>query len=92
MLMEYSEAGLAPEEVLIVDNTCDGLSPDFAPGIRRHRAPEPPFNSGTPDSAPPQVAETVRRAYAALTRTREQTAKRVADRLGVNVAEDRASS
>jgi cyclohexyl-isocyanide hydratase len=49
-------------------------------------APEPPFNSGTPDSAPPTVLEQVRSSYQPLTEQREQTARRVAERLGIAVA------
>jgi cyclohexyl-isocyanide hydratase len=46
-------------------------------------APEPPFNSGTPDTAPPAVLEGARRAVQAITAQREATARRVAQRLGI---------
>ena len=46
-------------------------------------APEPPFNSGTPESAPPAVLERVRISYRAVTEQREQTARCVAARLGI---------
>lgn len=46
-------------------------------------APEPPFRSGTPESAPPSVRERVRLSFRAMTEQREQTARRVADRLGI---------
>jgi cyclohexyl-isocyanide hydratase len=46
-------------------------------------APEPPFSSGTPESAPPAVLERVRLSYRAVTEQREQTARRVAERLGI---------
>jgi cyclohexyl-isocyanide hydratase len=49
-------------------------------------APEPPFNSGTPESAPPAVLAQVRSSYATVTAQRERTARRVAERLGVAVA------
>jgi cyclohexyl-isocyanide hydratase len=49
-------------------------------------APEPPFSSGTPESAPPAVLEQVRHSYRAVTAQREQTARRVAERLGIAVA------
>ena len=49
-------------------------------------APEPPFNSGTPESAPVAVLEKVRASYRALTEQREQTARRVAERLGIAAA------
>ncbi len=46
-------------------------------------APEPPFNSGTPETAPPAVVEAARRSAQAITVQREQTARRVAERLGI---------
>jgi cyclohexyl-isocyanide hydratase len=48
-------------------------------------APEPPFNSGTPESAPPAVLERVRSSYRAITEQRERTARGVADRLGIAI-------
>jgi cyclohexyl-isocyanide hydratase len=48
-------------------------------------APEPPFDSGTPASAPPAVLETARRAVAGITARREATARRFAERLGIYV-------
>ena len=48
-------------------------------------APEPPFNSGTPETAPPAVLESARRAVQAVTAQREKTARRVAQRLGIAV-------
>ena len=46
-------------------------------------APEPPFNSGTPESVPPEILAGARRAVEAITAQREQTARRVAGRLGI---------
>jgi cyclohexyl-isocyanide hydratase len=46
-------------------------------------APEPPFTSGTPEMAPPAVLQQVRTSYRAVTEQREQTARRVAGRLGI---------
>lgn len=46
-------------------------------------APEPPFDSGTPDAAPTHVLAAARDAVADLTARREATARRVAERLGV---------
>jgi cyclohexyl-isocyanide hydratase len=46
-------------------------------------APEPPFNSGTPETAPPPVLERARRSTASITAKREETARRIAARLGV---------
>jgi cyclohexyl-isocyanide hydratase len=48
-------------------------------------APEPPFSSGTPESAPPAILERVRLSYRAVTEQREQTALRVAERLGIGI-------
>jgi len=48
-------------------------------------APEPPFDSGTPETAPPAVLEKARRAVQAITSQREETARRVAQRLGITV-------
>ncbi len=46
-------------------------------------APEPPFQSGTPSTAPPEVLEAVRAATRGLTERRIVTARRIAARLGV---------
>ena len=46
-------------------------------------APEPPFNSGTPETAPAAILEGARRAVKAITEQREITARRVAERLGI---------
>ena len=46
-------------------------------------APEPPFGSGTPETAPPAILERARMSYRAVTEQREQTARRVAERLGI---------
>lgn len=48
-------------------------------------APEPPFDSGTPDTAPAAVLDAARGAAAELTGRREATARTVAQRLGVTV-------
>jgi cyclohexyl-isocyanide hydratase len=49
-------------------------------------APEPPFNSGTPETAPAAILEGARRAVHAITEQRGVTARRVAARLGVTAA------
>ena len=49
-------------------------------------APEPPFNSGTPETAPAAVLDEARRAVADITALREATARRVAARLGMEAA------
>jgi cyclohexyl-isocyanide hydratase len=46
-------------------------------------APEPPFSSGTPESAPPAILEQAKRSYRKVTAQREATARRVAARLGI---------
>ena len=48
-------------------------------------APEPPFNSGTPETAPPAVLARAGSAVQPITAQREQTARRVAARLGIAV-------
>jgi cyclohexyl-isocyanide hydratase len=50
-------------------------------------APEPPFDSGTPEAAPPAVLAAARRAVEGITARREQTARRDAARLGVALPE-----
>jgi cyclohexyl-isocyanide hydratase len=46
-------------------------------------APEPPFDSGTPETAPAAILEQARRSVAGITAQREATAQRVAARLGI---------
>ena len=46
-------------------------------------APEPPFNSGTPETAPPRVLEAARSSVHKLTLQRAETARRVAARLEI---------
>lgn len=48
-------------------------------------APEPPFDSGTPERAPSNVLEAAQRSFADITAKREATARRVAQRLGVRL-------
>jgi cyclohexyl-isocyanide hydratase len=48
-------------------------------------APEPPFDSGTPETAPPAIHETARQAVKAVTEQREITARRMAARLGIKL-------
>ena len=54
-------------------------------------APEPPFNSGTPESAPAAVLEKARLSLQTMTAQREQTARRVAQHLGIAVLPPAAS-
>jgi cyclohexyl-isocyanide hydratase len=48
-------------------------------------APEPPFNSGTPETAPADVLAAARAAFADLTAQREFTAREIAMQLGIAV-------
>src|SRR6516165_2398444 len=61
---------------------------DAAQAIQLHMAyaPEPPFNSGTPETAPPAILQRARQSVQGITAKREVTARRVAARLGVEVS------
>ncbi|HEX4179090.1 MAG TPA: DJ-1/PfpI family protein [Rhizomicrobium sp.] len=48
-------------------------------------APEPPFNSGTPETAPAAILANARQSVESITMRREQTARRVAARLGLTI-------
>jgi cyclohexyl-isocyanide hydratase len=48
-------------------------------------APEPPFDSGTPETAPAGILTEARRAVRTITTQRERTARRIATKLGVTV-------
>jgi cyclohexyl-isocyanide hydratase len=48
-------------------------------------APEPPFNSGTPETAPAAILEQARQSVRNLTMRREETARRMATKLGVSI-------
>jgi cyclohexyl-isocyanide hydratase len=54
-------------------------------------APEPPFDSGTPETAPPAILADARRSVASITAQREATARRAAARLGITVPMANAS-
>jgi len=62
---------------------------DAARTIQLHMAyaPEPPFDSGTPESAPPAIMKQARDSVADITRQREITARRVATRLGIDISD-----
>lgn len=49
-------------------------------------APEPPFDSGTPETAPPAILQRARQSVAEITAKREATARRAAARLGIPVS------
>jgi cyclohexyl-isocyanide hydratase len=48
-------------------------------------APEPPFNTGTPETAPADILDSTRHLFEAITAQREATARRIANRLGVSM-------
>jgi cyclohexyl-isocyanide hydratase len=58
---------------------------DVAQVIQLHMAyaPEPPFDSGTPETAPAAILNEARRSVRAITAQREQTARRAAAKLGI---------
>ena len=49
-------------------------------------APEPPFNSGTPETAPRSILQQTRQSLRTITARREETARRVAAKLGITVS------
>jgi cyclohexyl-isocyanide hydratase len=46
-------------------------------------APDPPFNSGTPETAPPEILQAARASVQKITEARLVTAQRIAARLGI---------
>jgi cyclohexyl-isocyanide hydratase len=58
---------------------------ETAKAIQLHMvyAPEPPFNSGTPETAPVWILEEARLSVRAITERREQTTRRIARKLGL---------
>jgi cyclohexyl-isocyanide hydratase len=60
---------------------------EVAQAIQLHiaYAPEPPFDSGTPETAPAPIADEARRSVRSITAQREQTARRIAAKLGIAV-------
>jgi cyclohexyl-isocyanide hydratase len=48
-------------------------------------APEPPFDSGTPETAPASILQHARQSVAGITAQREATARRAAARLGITI-------
>jgi cyclohexyl-isocyanide hydratase len=48
-------------------------------------APEPPFNTGTPETAPADILDPTRHLFEASMARREETARRIANRLGVSI-------
>ena len=60
---------------------------EVAQAIQLHMAyaPEPPFDSGTPETAPSAILEQAHRSVWTITVQREQTAQRVGAKLGIAV-------
>jgi cyclohexyl-isocyanide hydratase len=52
-------------------------------------APEPPFNCGTPETAPAEILNQARQSVKGITTQREETARRAAARLGIAVPASR---
>ena len=75
------------QEALIEDAELRG--DEAAQTIQLHMvyAPEPPFNSGTPETAPTAIVDEARQSMRGITARREATARRVAAKLGVSVPE-----
>jgi cyclohexyl-isocyanide hydratase len=48
-------------------------------------APEPPFDAGTPETAPTAILQQARQSLRAITARREETARRVAAKLGIAI-------
>jgi cyclohexyl-isocyanide hydratase len=55
-------------------------------------APEPPFSSGTPETAPAAILEQARQSVRDLTTRREETARRMATKLGVSIPTSQAGN
>lgn len=60
---------------------------EAAQAIQLHMAyaPEPPFNAGTPETAPAAILAQARQSVRDVTARREQTARRIAGKLGIAV-------
>ncbi len=54
-------------------------------------APAPPFNSGTPETAPPEVLDAARASVRQMTEARLVTARRIGLRLGIKSLFETAS-
>lgn len=52
--------------------------------LQMQYAPEPPFNSGNPSTAPAAILETARQALREISQQRLRTAERIAQRLGIS--------
>ena len=65
---------------------------EVAQAIQLHiaYAPEPPFDSGTPETAPAAIVDEARRSVRSITAQREQTARRIAAKLGIAVPAERS--
>ncbi len=68
---------------LIVAATVRGVEAAQIIQLSMQYAPEPPFKSGTPETAPAAVLAGARQSMQAITMKREATARRVAQLLGI---------
>jgi cyclohexyl-isocyanide hydratase len=61
---------------------------EAAQAIQLHMvyAPEPPFDSGTPETAPAAILQQARQSLQTITARREKTARRVAAELGIAIS------
>jgi len=56
--------------------------------LQMQYAPEPPFNSGSPRTAPAAILEKARRAVEVITEQRQRTAERAARSLGIHLTSE----
>ena len=65
----------------------EGIDPADVQAIQLNMVygPEPPFHSGTPETAPLAILQQERQSLRAITARREETARRVAAKLGITV-------
>jgi cyclohexyl-isocyanide hydratase len=62
-----------------------GIEPAQAIQLQMVYAPEPPFESGTAETAPAAILQEARQTMRAITARREATARRVAAKLGIAI-------
>ncbi len=69
------DGALTVAAMLRGQNVAEGIQLDI------EYAPDPPFNSGTPETAPPKVLEAFLAQYGPVKKSREAEARRFAGRL-----------
>jgi cyclohexyl-isocyanide hydratase len=67
------------DAALVVAARLRGVEEAQAAQLTMQYAPEPPFTAGSPDTAPPEVLQTVQDRTAAMRQDRMDTARRIAD-------------